>query len=359
LIEKGRKRNSRKMTETFDHFYKDLKDTEKADSVLTNTQQIDRLLRPGSTYRNLNPYEVLQIDPKIAIEDVRKKYRRLSILVHPDKNQDNSERAQAAFDAVKKSYALLDDDHTRKNCEEIVEEAEGRTLKNMEEKRKKLTRENKGKGLPSAGPHNKIDEDDPAKFKQSVHILTMKLFADLERKRRQLEDKISTDAARKREQELDSEERKSVEKEFAKNWEDSRQGRVNSWLNFKGVIKSPPGTSAPAQPPPAAGPAPPAVAPGTWEPPAPPSIPVRPPPPLPQTPRNGPMSANMSWDSSKTMSRTTVGSNPYGQTPTWQPPPPSQPPPPPQPSGEKKKKKKEKRFSPMGFRPPKHKPESR
>merc|ERR1712008_122160 len=77
----------------------------------------------------------------------------------------------------------------------------------------------------------------------------MKLFADLERKRRQQEDKISTDAARKREQEIDSEERKSVEKEFAKNWEDSRQGRVNSWLNFKWG-KSTPGTSAPAQPPP-------------------------------------------------------------------------------------------------------------
>merc|ERR1711971_1394167 len=75
------KENSRKMTETFDHFYKDLKATEKADSVLTPTQQIDRLLRPGSTYRNLNPYEVLQIDPKIAIEDVRKKYRRLSIQI--------------------------------------------------------------------------------------------------------------------------------------------------------------------------------------------------------------------------------------------------------------------------------------
>jgi DnaJ family protein C protein 8 len=49
------------MTETFDHFYKDLKATEKADSVLTPTQQIDRLLRPGSTYRNLNPYEVKSV----------------------------------------------------------------------------------------------------------------------------------------------------------------------------------------------------------------------------------------------------------------------------------------------------------
>ena len=55
------KENSRKMTETFDNFYKDLKATEKADSVLTPTQQIDRLLRPGSTYRNLNPYEVKSV----------------------------------------------------------------------------------------------------------------------------------------------------------------------------------------------------------------------------------------------------------------------------------------------------------
>merc|ERR1739848_875801 len=94
-----KKENSLKMTETFDNFYKDLKATEKADSVLTPTQQIDR---------------------KLAIEDVRKKYRRLSILVHPDKNQDDPERAQAAFDALKKAYELLSDDTLRKKCFELV-----------------------------------------------------------------------------------------------------------------------------------------------------------------------------------------------------------------------------------------------
>ena len=67
--------------ESFDEFYKDLKATEKADSNLTPKQQIDRLLRPGSTYRNLNPYEVLQVDPELSIEEVKKKYRKLSILV--------------------------------------------------------------------------------------------------------------------------------------------------------------------------------------------------------------------------------------------------------------------------------------
>ena len=140
----------------FSTFYKDLKATEKADSVLTPKQQIERLLRPGSTYRNLNPYEVLQIDPETPIEDIRRKYRRLSILVHPDKNQDDPERAQAAFDAVKKSYALLDDEKTRKKCEEIVEEAKGRTQQNMEEKRRKLVKENKAKGLPTTGDHIKV-----------------------------------------------------------------------------------------------------------------------------------------------------------------------------------------------------------
>ena len=140
----------------FNTFYKDLKATEKADAVLTPKQQIERLLRPGCTYRNLNPYEVLQIDPETPIEDIRRKYRRLSILVHPDKNQDDPERAQAAFDAVKKSYALLDDEKTRKKCEEIVDEAKGRTQQNMEEKRRKLIKENKARGLPTTGDHIKV-----------------------------------------------------------------------------------------------------------------------------------------------------------------------------------------------------------
>ena len=46
-----------------------------------------RITISGSTYRNLNPYEVLQVDPDASLDDVKKKYRRLSILVHPDKNQ--------------------------------------------------------------------------------------------------------------------------------------------------------------------------------------------------------------------------------------------------------------------------------
>jgi len=46
------------------------------------------------------------IDPELSMEEVRKKYRRLSILVHPDKNPNDRERAQEAFDAVKKAFEV-------------------------------------------------------------------------------------------------------------------------------------------------------------------------------------------------------------------------------------------------------------
>ena len=38
-----------------------VKEIEKRDAVLTSAQQIDRLLRPGSKYINLNPFEVMML----------------------------------------------------------------------------------------------------------------------------------------------------------------------------------------------------------------------------------------------------------------------------------------------------------
>jgi len=211
-------------SQAFDEFYKEVKEVEKRDECLTPVAQIERLTKPGHTYRNLNPFEVLQVDPDQSLEEVKKKFRRMSILVHPDKNQGDADRAQIAFDAVKRAWNLLETKETRKACLEVVEEAKGRTNINMEEKRRKLRKE----GKPAI-----IEEDNPVLFKKAVSILTMKLFADLERKRQQNEDKISADAKKKREKELEDEERKEKIKEFEKNWEDSRQGRVDSWLSFQ------------------------------------------------------------------------------------------------------------------------------
>lgn len=273
-------------TQRFEAFYADLKQTEKKDAVLTPKQQIDRLLRPGSTYRNLNPYEVLDVNPEDSIENVKKKFRRLSILVHPDKNQDDAERAMSAFDAVKKAYSMLEDEAIRKKCLEVVEEAKGRTVMDMEERRKSLKRQ---------GKSYRLEEDDPAKFHETVRALTTKLFADLELKRQKAEQKVSTEAARQAEEESAMAERRKLEKEFQQNWEESRQGRVNSWLGFaRGTTYTGGSQSATA--------------------------------------------AAVAQAASSALGKAADAEAAGGPV--------------------KKKKKKEK-FSPMGFRPPKHKPESR
>lgn len=154
-----------------------MKEIEKRDSVLTPKQQIDRLLRPGSTYFNLNPFEVLQIEPETPLEEAKKKYKRLSILVHPDKNQQDADRAQAAFESkfslhiqnsvsflhnlilifpfltvINKAWKTLESPETRQKCLDIIEEATARTNMMISEKRKKLKKE----GKPDV-----IEEDEP------------------------------------------------------------------------------------------------------------------------------------------------------------------------------------------------------
>ncbi|VDQ13598.1 unnamed protein product [Trichobilharzia regenti] len=64
-------------SDLFSTFYEEVKAIEKRDSVLTPKQQIDRLNRPGSTYFNLNPYDVLQVDPDTSMADIKKKYRQM------------------------------------------------------------------------------------------------------------------------------------------------------------------------------------------------------------------------------------------------------------------------------------------
>lgn len=58
---------------------------------------------------------------------MKKRYRQLSILVHPDKNQDDKERAQQAFEIINRAWKVLENELTRKRCLDLYEEAKERT----------------------------------------------------------------------------------------------------------------------------------------------------------------------------------------------------------------------------------------
>lgn len=213
----------------FQNFYSEVKQIEKRDSVLTSKQQIDRLLRPGSSYFNLNPFEVLQIDPEATDEELKKRFRQLSILVHPDKNQDDPDRAQQAFEAVDKAYKLLLEGEQKKRAVDVIQAGREYVEHMMKEKKKQLKKE---------GKPQYVEEDDPEMFRQAVYKQTMKLFAELEIKRKEREAKDMHERKRAREEEIETHEKAKRDREWQKNFEETRDGRVDSWRTFQAKGKT-------------------------------------------------------------------------------------------------------------------------
>lgn len=62
--------------------------------------------------RKKDYYEVLGLEKNCSAEDIRKAYRKLSLKVHPDKNQ--APGAEEAFKKVSKAFQCLSDEESRK-----------------------------------------------------------------------------------------------------------------------------------------------------------------------------------------------------------------------------------------------------
>eukprot|EP01100_Stratorugosa_tubuloviscum_P011085 TRINITY_DN486_c0_g1_i4.p1 TRINITY_DN486_c0_g1~~TRINITY_DN486_c0_g1_i4.p1 ORF type:complete len:324 (-),score=153.60 TRINITY_DN486_c0_g1_i4:53-1024(-) len=188
---------------------------------MTSDKQIERLTRPGSAYFNLNHFEVLGLSADSTHEEIKKKFRKLSLLIHPDKNPQN-EKAQIAFDTISKAYQCLQDSATLTFCREVVVEARKRVEEERKEKKIKAKKQSQELNL---------DESDII-IEQEVRIMTLKLFAEAEKRRQRTSELEAAERKRKREAELQKMEESKREAELQKEWELGRDARVNDWRNF-------------------------------------------------------------------------------------------------------------------------------
>lgn len=69
--------------------------------------------------RKKDYYEILGVEKSCSVEDVRKAYRKLSLKVHPDKN--NAPGSEEAFKMVSKAFQCLSDDESRKRYDLVGE----------------------------------------------------------------------------------------------------------------------------------------------------------------------------------------------------------------------------------------------
>ena len=76
-------------------------------------------------FKNLDPFRVLVLDTDATPDDIKNRYKKMSVLCHPDKN-GGSEQAKQAFEAVKDAYARLSDEKKRDRTILVIEGARER-----------------------------------------------------------------------------------------------------------------------------------------------------------------------------------------------------------------------------------------
>lgn len=189
-------------------------------SDLGNTKtQIDRILCSNHEWYNLNPYRVLDISHEAPMDMLSRRYKALSLLLHPDKvrasNSDLGEKAEEAFEYIRKAINALKDEGKRKYMVDLI------TTGRKQGKRDYDT----AQGSNSTGGKT---------LEQYLEIATMKIFAEIERKRRDVERKKRKFEEREREEEDAEEKKAKKEREFDKTFkqEGRVEKRINNWRNF-------------------------------------------------------------------------------------------------------------------------------
>ena len=187
----------------------------------TSQSQIDRLLQVNYEWKNLNPFYVLDI-PHTLDDDsiISARYRAISLLVHPDKCLDNKVRAKTAFEQVRKAMNQMNDADKRKHIRALIEEG---------------MKQGKRAWKEECSRNSSVHPENEEGLAQAQSKATMKIFAEIEQKRREIERRKRKFEQRERAQEDDEKKKETDERRFQKEWRegDRVDKRVGNWRDFQ------------------------------------------------------------------------------------------------------------------------------
>ncbi|AED92980.1 Chaperone DnaJ-domain superfamily protein [Arabidopsis thaliana] len=159
----------------------------------------------------LNPFEHLNLSFDSSTDDVKRQYRKISLMVHPDKCKHP--QAQEAFGALAKAQQLLLNDQERDYILTQVHAAK-EELKMKRKKQLKKDTASKIKSLVDEGKHEHI-------YEQSEEF------------QKELKLKISEEEGRLKKDEAEQKEIWKKKREHEEQWEGTREKRVSSWRDFQ------------------------------------------------------------------------------------------------------------------------------
>jgi DnaJ family protein C protein 8 len=186
------------------------------DSLARESKEFDKdseIERIRSAFR-ANAYDVMDLQPGVPDDDIKKTYRKKSLLIHPDKTTNPN--AQDAFDRLAKAYQYLLEEKKRAILDEAYADARMLVIRDL--------------GLHQDDEEVKDpDVDFVKKWKEKIKWV----LADMEaRRQRQLKAQMQEEgrAQRKEEEELAERKRK---RDHEQAWEKTRDERIGNWRDFQ------------------------------------------------------------------------------------------------------------------------------
>ncbi|OCF56674.1 chaperone regulator [Kwoniella mangroviensis CBS 10435] len=178
---------------------------------LAKELEVERILKAFK----LNPYDILDLPITATEAEIKKQYRKKSLLIHPDKFKH--EKGLEAFDFLKKAEDQLSDPAKRKDIDMIMTHARTQVLK----------------AILGSGYSTNIPDDDPRitnltpPFDQQVRAKGREILVEDElARRRKTKLAYANEGAEKAKQEAEVAARKRKVEEQAK-WEDKHDFKIN------------------------------------------------------------------------------------------------------------------------------------
>ncbi|KAJ7981245.1 DnaJ domain containing protein [Quillaja saponaria] len=216
----------------------------------------------------LNPFEHLNLPFDASPDDVKMQYRKLSLLVHPDKCKHP--HSKEAFGALAKAQQLLLDQNERDYLLSHVNSAKEELRVKRKNSFRRYTFKNQVYGgrnllcgeitrsqhhISSKDSHTlsptvkgKYDQqcEQSEGFKQELKMKVCELLTEQEWRRRKMQMRISEEEGRLKRDEEETKEMWKRKREDEEQWEGTREQRVSSWRDFmKGGKKAKKGEVCP------------------------------------------------------------------------------------------------------------------
>ncbi|KAG9153542.1 hypothetical protein Leryth_008496 [Lithospermum erythrorhizon] len=190
-------------------------------SEVSEVERDNEVVRILSCFK-LNPFEYLNLPFHSSPEEVKKQYRKLSLLVHPDKCKHP--QAKEAFGALAKAQQLLLDPQERDYILNQVTAAKEQ-LRSKRKKQLKKDTASKLKSIVDEGKHEQEFERSD-EFQQELKMKVREILTDQEWRRRKMQMRISEEEGRLKKDDEETKEMWKRKREHEEQWEGTRENRI-------------------------------------------------------------------------------------------------------------------------------------